>query len=293
MMKNKGMRREMRKKELPKEASMRGAKILSMVLTVIAVFLMFTAMCAPVSAKRPIIITTSETISGTINGQTFTGSGTGVAYLLEGREVGTVTFQDFPAGFHPFVFGKSWKCVCHKAVALELDGGMNLWTLARGNYDVETTMTFPNGDVIICVAQVRKVGDYAMNRCLSLNGTYTGPTDLVSMLPRVTIMRPAGPGKVIEEGTRQVVMSDGSIMQVKVYEEITFVNTTTELPFEQIMTYTPINASWTPENFTLQLEIKTTVKPAKEVPAITPLSFLLALLSLLGLGAIAMRKMKR
>jgi hypothetical protein len=42
-------------------------------------------------------------------------------------------------------------------------------------------------------------------------------------------------------------------------------------------------------NFGLSLE--TTVTSVEEVPAITPLSFLLALLSLFGLGAIAMRKM--
>ena len=46
-------------------------------------------------------------------------------------------------------------------------------------------------------------------------------------------------------------------------------------------------------NREITVAISESPKPPVEVPAITPLSFLLALLSLLGLGAIAMRKMYR
>lgn len=64
-------------------------------------------------------------------------------------------------------------------------------------------------------------------------------------------------------------------------------DTTSWKPGEYVIAWDP------PEMGTANLTLILEKAPPKGVPALTPLSFLLALLSMLGLGAIAMRKMNK
>ena len=121
---------------------------------------------------------TVDSISGTINGQTLEG----IAYLEEGREIGQIVFDDPPPSGFISMYGKSWKCKCHKKVALPEPDAINLYRY--GDYEVHSRMTYPTGDVIITFAEIKNWDNPEVRRCLMINGNYTGRTDAITVLPR-------------------------------------------------------------------------------------------------------------
>jgi hypothetical protein len=227
--------------------------------------LLATPTPTPTPTRRPTptlssTVTLITTINGNINGVQFIGQGTGIGYPREGRTTGVTIFDKFPSDYTPS-YGKCWKCVHHKSMALEISGGMNLYTLGGGNYDSYYVETYPTGETITVTAQVRTPQADLQIVTQNRTGTYTGPTDVVELLPFELIMHPAGHGKIVIDGDYNVVRSNGSQVNVKWYEEIYFVDPSVELPFEQILTFNPIKAIWSPENLKYETEMIVTVRP--------------------------------
>lgn len=231
--------------------------------------------------ELPDIVTTSIYVSGTINGQSIKGAGGGVVYTKEGLSKGIIIFSAFPENFHPSCYGKSWKCKsCHGVMAIELpyittEGkkykSMNLYTLAQGNFDVKTTKIYPNGDIIHVSAQIRMTADAThIAQYTHIEGKYTGPTDIVDILPSKNIMRPAGPGKINTEEIEILVRLDGSEIKIKLDEEISLMticdgkaalNKAIKMPFTQVLEVAQTKSFWDPENLIFYQETKMAISP--------------------------------
>jgi len=232
---------------------------------------------------QPDSVILSTFIEGHINGVDFTGTGTGIGYPNEGRVRGTITFDRFPADYTPLLC-RTWKCKHHPNLAREISRGMNFFTLTAGacDYDVFSTITYPWGDTLYVTAQVRRPDPYHQTVHQVRTGHYTGPTDVVSILPFQDIIHPAGRGKITVEGSRSVVRSDSSIITYTWREEVFFLDTTVTMPFDQIVSYTPITTRWDPQNLELELETIVTIRPVGVIPTLTEWGMIIFGVVLLG-----------
>jgi hypothetical protein len=240
-------------------------------------------------------LTTGINISGMINGEVIAGTGISITDIDTGVSQTTIVFTSIPNGFDVIAYGKSHKTKHHPKKAMEIAGAVNLDTLSPAGYDFTTTMTYENGDTIVSSGQVRADphDPHTDFYSLVLQGSYTGPTNAVDILPATATLSSIASGKVSMADKETIVLSDGGTITLKEVGTFTLLNSDAVLPFDELLHVTVDHVSFDPDTMTLQLNTTAQISPAPEVPAITPLSFLLALLSLFGLGAIAMRKMYR
>ena len=98
-------------------------------------------------------------VSGNINGVDFTASGTGEADNATADDPrASLHYSRFPEAFHPSVWQVVEVQTTPESVALETDGGLNLYTVAKGNYDIVVDNTIlPDDQVIYSSAQVRQI----------------------------------------------------------------------------------------------------------------------------------------
>jgi len=223
------------------------------------IFTFLTPLVRNVEAESP-SITVSSSITGTINGVSYTATGSGYINSGEGEGFLTIVFSTLIPNYHPFL-SPTWHCKHHPPFALELNGGINLFQLTPEGYDYYGTKVYPNGwGQITTSTQIRMTDATHMTSNDIRSGVYTGPIDIVQILPYSYIMSPAGAGKVSMTSTEIVIRSDGSKIESSVNTEIFFLSTAT-LPFEQRLSITTIDYSWTPETLTYYLHTKATIEP--------------------------------
>jgi len=183
-------------------------------------------------------ITLLTFVSGNINGVDFCASGSGYAQLKKGITKSYLQYTNFPQDFTPLKC-KSWKCKHHPAIAREIKGGLNLYSIAGGNYDVFETIRYPNNQVIYSSAKVRRIEPNFQIVISRFDGLCKGEVNIVKMLPYQEILIPQGKGKAIFRGERVVITNKGNEIKIRWDGELYFINKNVELPFEEVLFYTP------------------------------------------------------
>lgn len=202
-------------------------------------------------------------VSGNINGVDFTASGIGEADLVAGITRSTLQFSRFPADFTPR-YGKSWKCKQHPPIADEIDGGQNLYTLTKGNYDVTETIRYPNNQIIYSSAQVRRVEPDYQIVISRFDGICRDRVDVIKQLPYDEVITPAGPGRVLLRGQRTFVFGDTSESQITWEGTIFFLERDSVLPFEEIVHYEPLVESvFSRETLRYEKQIRVSISPRR------------------------------
>jgi|GEM_PF-739686 len=205
-------------------------------------------------------ITTTASYSGLINGQAFSGTGTGSSNTLTGMSQGSATFTGIPPSYSMMEYGKSWKCKHHKCIAVEVEGAVNLFTLTDGNYDEDLTVTYPNGDVLTVHAEVRRNGNN-QHLDFTMNGNYSGPTDIVAVEGAVeggeATWYPAGPGQMTTYEVETLVRANGERFNIVKTSTVTFSNPDAVLPSEQTLSVIPSVYTVISQGNTVQLTLNT------------------------------------
>jgi hypothetical protein len=93
---------------------------------------------------------------------------------------------------------------------------MNLYDLTKGNYSMIRTITYPDfpESKIVTNAKVKATKDTEWNSTIAINGTYNGPTDVVSAKD-YKLKWTAGGKNILESGSATLELaSGGSLRQV-------------------------------------------------------------------------------
>lgn len=93
---------------------------------------------------------------------------------------------------------------------------MNLFDLTRGNYRVLRTISYPDfpESKIVTDAQVKAANSSEWNTNITINGTYNGPTDIVSVKDYQLTWTADGKN-ILESGSATLELkSGGSVRQV-------------------------------------------------------------------------------
>ena len=93
---------------------------------------------------------------------------------------------------------------------------MNLYDLTKGNYSVVRTISYPDfpGSQIVTNAQVKAATNSQWDTNISINGTYNGPTDVVSVKDYQLVWTSDGKS-ILESGSAALELkSGGSVRQV-------------------------------------------------------------------------------
>jgi hypothetical protein len=93
---------------------------------------------------------------------------------------------------------------------------VNLYDLTRGNYHVLRTISYPDfpESRIVTEAEVKAVKNSEWDTKITINGTYNGPTDIVSVKDYQLVWTTDGKN-IIESGSAKLESSSGkSIRQV-------------------------------------------------------------------------------
>lgn len=92
----------------------------------------------------------------------------------------------------------------------------NLYDLTKGNYHILRTISYPDlpGSKIVTNAQVKAISDSEWDTKITINGTYNGPTDIVSTKDYQLIWTTDGKN-ILESGSATLELSSGgSVRQV-------------------------------------------------------------------------------
>ena len=93
---------------------------------------------------------------------------------------------------------------------------MNLYDLTKGNYTVARTISYPDfpGSQIVTNAQVKASKDSEWDTNISINGTYKGPTDVISVKDYQRVWTSDGKN-ILESGSATLELkSGGSVRQL-------------------------------------------------------------------------------
>ncbi len=200
-------------------------------------------------------------VSGCINGVDFQSSGGGFADPVKGITKAVLLYDKFPEDFTPLKC-KSWKCKHHPAIAEEIDGGKNFFTVCKGNYDVFETIKYPGNQAIYSSAKIRRI-DFSRQVVISrFDGFCTVDADIARQLPYDEIMRPGGRGKAMLSGERTVMTVKGAEIKICWEGEIQFLDRNAELPFEEIIHYEPLApVRFLRKELRYEKEMKVTIAP--------------------------------
>jgi hypothetical protein len=209
---------------------------------------------------------------------------------MEGEGASTFVFSNIPPNYTPLM-GSTWKCNNdhHKMFLLELQGGINLYRLTPEGYDWSSVKTFTQAGLLVgtmyASAQVRMTNATHIFIDYSLTGNYSGPIDIVKILPSDSLMNPAGPGKVTIEMPETYVRSGGGTIESNMHAEISFLEGTAKLPFREIIHIDPIEYTWNPTTLTLFLHTKATVRPWRVGGVVVPIDKFGLLAPCIGLAS--------
>lgn len=93
---------------------------------------------------------------------------------------------------------------------------MNLYDLTHGNYTITRTITYPDhpDSKIVTRAQVKATKETEWDTNISIDGTYTGPTDVTSVRDYQANWTSDGQN-ILEKGSATLVLkSGGAVRQV-------------------------------------------------------------------------------
>lgn len=93
---------------------------------------------------------------------------------------------------------------------------MNLYDLTKGNYSVVRTISYPDfpGSEIVTNAQVKATKNSEWDTSISINGTYNGPSDVISVKDYQLEWTSDG-NNILESGSSTLELkSGGSLRQI-------------------------------------------------------------------------------
>ena len=93
---------------------------------------------------------------------------------------------------------------------------MNLYDLSQGNYTITRTISYPDhpDSKIVTNAQVKATKETEWDTNISINGTYSGPTDVIAVRDYQATWTTDG-RNILEAGNATLVLkSGGSVRQV-------------------------------------------------------------------------------
>ncbi len=206
-------------------------------------------------------ITLLTSISGEINGVEFIAYGQGKANLERGISTSRIVYRNFPQDFSP-ILCRSWKCKHHLHIALEVEGGRNLFTISQKtgvcDYDIFETIYYPDGE-IFTYGKVRILPTYQIV-ISRFDGWYRGPIDVKEQEPYEEILIPAGRGRIYIKGKRKVIFADRSDIKIRWDGEIVFLDKSVELPYEEILFYKP-KEDFDRKSLTYSTQMEVNIKP--------------------------------
>ena len=180
---------------------------------------MVLALCLPSSALAEVLQITSQ-YTGQINGVPIEATGTGQMDTT-GNSVNCmeIEFQSIPDSIHPFALGNCWNSTYHKNAVLPLGGALNLWSLTgeEGNYIAGRTVRWSSlpGDEIEIIADVTTQGG-VMTADQVVNGTYSGPTDLIGVTDYEAIWTQIDPTTVELSVTATILRANGESFEADI-----------------------------------------------------------------------------
>lgn len=156
--------------------------------------------------------------TGLINGQPLVGFAAGVLDTSgDGDNHVQIDFINYPDGAHPYAYGNSKTTIFCWSGGKAIDGAANLFDLSGGNYTVDRVFSWPSlpGSGVTASGQVSTVGDQMLFDC-QMNGTYAGPTDLVSVSSYSVVWEQFDATTVHEKGIGEILRADGTSLIVNV-----------------------------------------------------------------------------
>ena len=152
---------------------------------------------------------------GAINNTPLLSQGRGHidAGTVKAHEV-TVVYSKLPVGFHPFAVGASFITI-GIAGARRHGKALNLWDLSRGNYSFKRNLRWPDfaGHVTVNANVVTKGIDFQL--LAKYAGSYSGPTDLTSVLSWDAVLTQATDTTIREAGKAVIKRSSGKTFLVE------------------------------------------------------------------------------
>lgn len=150
----------------------------------------------PVSALgMPLQI--AGTYTGQINGSSITATVSGnidtTGSVLNHFELAFA--QPLPSNFNPFAVTNSWNSSYHGAAVFPVTNrygtAVNLFDLSGGNYFASRTVRWDSlpGEQIVLTGDVTTSGGVMTANNATVNGTYSGPTDLIGVIDYETLWR--------------------------------------------------------------------------------------------------------
>lgn len=202
-------------------------------------------------------------VSGNINGIDFTASGSGEADTDKGTTKAMLQYTRFPEDFTPLRC-KSWKCVHHPAIAIEIEGGLNMYSITKGNYDLVQTIRYPDNQVIYASSQIRRIEPDTQIAISRFDGVCKGRVDVVKQMPYDEIISPSGTGAANFHGQRTIVFEDGEQMVIRWDGTFYFVDRNAVLPFDQVVHYESLVATrFSRSNLRYEKEMRVSISPRR------------------------------
>lgn len=210
-------------------------------------------------------VTLISFIAGNINGKYFTAIGQGIGSKKMGLLQGKVKFsQTFPFQSFTAYLCRTWKCKHHPCFAKEIENGINIYQRSKGNFDAYTLVTYPTGEKLSIISQVRNPDSKHQIVKQTRLGNYSGAIDIVEQLPYEDKIYPAGPGRIIIKGIRQVRRQNGELINIQWEEEVVFVDPSITLSSPQLMVYTPKKTKWDSKTLEFSVTTDVVIKPLKK-----------------------------
>lgn len=150
--------------------------------------------CIPVSAPC-IPLQIAGTYTGQINGSPITATVSGnIDTSGSALNHFELTFdQPLPSTFNPFAVTNSWKSSYHSAAVFPVTNkygtAVNLFDLSGGNYFASRTARWDSlpGEQIVLTGDVTTSSGVMTANNATVNGTYSGPTDLIGVVDYKTV----------------------------------------------------------------------------------------------------------
>ena len=97
---------------------------------------------------------------------------------------------------------------------------LNLYDLTEGNYSISRTITYPEfpESKIATDGKVKAIGNSEWNTTININGTYNGPTDVISVKDYKLNWTTDGKN-ILERGSATLVLKSGKSIQ-QIWESI-------------------------------------------------------------------------
>jgi hypothetical protein len=158
-------------------------------------------------------------------------------------------FKSIPSSLNPFAVTNSWNSSYHGAGVLPVSNkygdALNLFDLSGGNYFASRTVSWPSwpGEQIVLTANVSTVGGVMTATDATVNGTYTGPTDLIGVTDYHMLWTQIDPTTIEIVSTATLLREKELTLDAKVtsvYSGLSFQMPTNQ----QVGTYTFSNESY-------------------------------------------------